>query len=337
MNDMAASRPETKQEPRGWAPGALVPLPRIVFVLGKGGVGRSTVAAALAVLASERGERALVVEWTLAEAIAPWFGAAPAGTTPREVAPGLWVMNFHLDAVLRQYFVDHLGLGRFYRHVVDGPHVRPLVEAAPGIAELMFVGHLWWLTTLAEAEAGLRFDRVIVDAPATGHGASLLEMPALLASLGASGLLALEVERVVTMMADPARVGALVVALPEELVVDETLELVPRVSRALGRPPLLALVNRSVGGWARGEARPPWLDAVSARLSPEAREGLHLLLAELRARARLGAELERALAAATEHGTLAIEEQLATSSGGAPLEVVRAVARTLGGEREAPP
>jgi len=307
-------------------------LPRIVFVLGKGGVGRSTVAAALGLMASEKGERALVVEWTLAEAIAPWFGAAPVEVTPREVAPGLSVMNYRLGAVLRQYFVDHLGLGVFYRRVVDGPQVRQLIEAVPGISELMFVGHLWWLTTLAETEAGLHFDRVIVDAPATGHGASLLDMPALLTSLGASGLLAVEVERVVTMMADPARVGALVVALPDELAIDETLELVPRVTRALGRPPLAALINRGVGNLVAGEARPTWLDALSSRLSPPARLGLAVLDAELRARARLGAELERALVGATKYGTVTLEEQLGAPGGTSPVAVVRALARTLGAE-----
>jgi hypothetical protein len=330
MIDMAETTRESTTGAPGNTPRVLVQLPRIVFVLGKGGVGRSTVAAALGVLASERGERALVVEWSLAEAIAAWFGAAPAGSTPHEVSPGLSVMNFRLDAVLRQYFVDHLRLGLFYRRVVDGPHVRQLVEAAPGIAELMFVGHLWWLTTLAEAEAGLRFDRVIVDAPATGHGASLLDLPALLASLGASGLLALEVERVATMMADPGRVGTLVVTLPEELVAEETLELVPRLSRALGRRPLFALVNRSVGNLLPGDGRPPWLDALGARLSMEAREGLEVLHAELRARARRGAELERALTSATEHGALALEEQLAAEAQCSPLGVVRAVARALG-------
>ncbi len=305
--------------------------PRIVFVLGKGGVGRSSVAAALGVVAAGRGERALVVEWTLAEAIAPWFGAEPAGVTPREVAPGLAVMNYRLDAVLRQYFVDHLGLGLFYRRVVDGPAVRQLIEATPGIAEMMFVGHLWWLTTLAEAEAGLHFDRVIVDAPATGHGASLLDLPALLASLGAKGLLAVEIERVTSMMADPAQVGAVVVALPEELAIDETLELVPRLTRSLGRPPLAALVNRGVGALCSGEARPRWLDALGSRLSPDARQGLEVLHAELRTRARLEIELRQALAGATAHGTFLLEEQLGATGGSSPREVVGALARALDG------
>jgi hypothetical protein len=240
-------------------------------------------------------------------------------------------MSYSLDAVLRAYFVDHLGLGLLYRRVIDGPHVRQLIDAAPGFAELMFVGHLWWLTTLAEREAGLVFDRVIVDAPATGHGASLLDLPATVTSLGASGLLAVEVDRVVTMMGDPAWTGALVVALPEELAVEETLELVPRATRAMGRRPLAALVNRSVAGLVSTEARPAWLDALGARLSPEAREGLGLLHAELRGRARLTAKLRDALAGATDHGVILLPDRLVAAGDTSPGDVVRALSASLEG------
>ena len=110
-------------------------LPRILFVLGKGGVGRSTVSAALAMALRRRGARTLVFEWTLSEAIAPWYGLAAAGIDPIEVEPGLAVANFCLEDSLRAYFVGHLGLGAFYRHVVNGRAMRRLVEAAPGIAE----------------------------------------------------------------------------------------------------------------------------------------------------------------------------------------------------------
>lgn len=308
----------------------LAPLPRIVVVLGKGGVGRSTVSAALGSALCDRGERVVIVEWTIAEAIAPWFDHAPVDVDPREIAPRLSVMNYRLEAVLRTYFVDHLKLGLFYRHIVDGPHLRALIEAAPGFAELMFVGHLWWLTGLAEEEAGYAFDRVIVDAPATGHGASLLDLPATLASLGATGLLGMEIGRVTAMLADPARTGAIVVALPEELAKDETLELVPRVTRALGRRPIAAIVNRCVAPIAGTFARPPWVDALAARLSPVAREGLEVLQSDLRGRAARADELVRALAGATEAGTFLLDEQLALAGEASPRDVVRALAAELG-------
>jgi anion-transporting ArsA/GET3 family ATPase len=304
-------------------------LPKVVFVMGKGGVGRSTVSAALGLALARRGQRALVVEWTIADAIAPWFGGPPAAATPREVIPRLWSMNFRLDDVLRQYFVEHLHLGRFFEKVIEGQHVRRMIEAVPGLSELMFIGHLWWLTSLAGTEAGLVFDRVVVDAPATGHGASLLEMPALLASLDARGLLGVEVERVTAMMADPAHVGALVVTMPEDLAVAETLELVPRLTRALGRAPLGALVNRSAGMSASSDERPAWLGHLEARLSRAAYEALRTLHAELVSRARLEAELERALAHTTLHGTLALSDHLVRAGIGSPREVVSAVSEAL--------
>lgn len=216
-------------------------LPRIVFVFGKGGVGRSTMAAALAMMCAARGERVLVLEWAIADPIGPWFGAPVAGPTPLPVAPGVAIANFTLDDALRAYFVDHLHLGIVYRSVIRARSVARMLEIAPGLAEMFFLGELWWLTTLAEHERGLAFDRIIVDAPATGHGASLLDVPATLETMPLAGLLELETYRVTSLMADPERAGSIVVSLPESLVVDETLELVPR----LPREPLALVINRS--------------------------------------------------------------------------------------------
>src|ERR1039458_2420776 len=107
-------------------------LPRIVFVLGKGGVGRTTVSAALGLALAARGERVLVFEWTVADPIAPWFGLPPVGPQPAEVAPGLAVANYDLDEALRAYFVDHLRLRLFYRRIVHGRHVRSVPAARKG-------------------------------------------------------------------------------------------------------------------------------------------------------------------------------------------------------------
>jgi hypothetical protein len=315
----------------------MAPLPKILFVLGKGGVGRSTVSTALGLLFAARGERVLIMEWTVEESIAPWFGkgsmdAERAGRwawipEPLEIAPRVSVFNYRLREALRGYFVDHLGLETFYKRVVDGKHLRMLIEAAPGLAELLFIGQLWWMTNLAEKEAGLKFDRVIVDAPATGHGASLLDVPATLSTIGATGLLALEVQRVVGMMRDPKATGAVVVSLPEELAVEETVELVPRVTRDLGRPPLAAFVNRSVAGLIGREPREPLLQGLA--LSPEARAGLATVEAELRTRARFEDELRVRLAGSVERGPFSLPEQLAVHGAGTPRETAEALSLVL--------
>lgn len=300
-------------------------LPRITFVLGKGGVGRSSVAAALGATRAARGERVLVLEWTVAEPIAPWFGRPPAGVVPVEIAENLFVANYELRWALEAYFVDHLKLRRFHRHVVDGPPMRRLIEAAPGIAELLFLGQLWWLSTLAAEEADLRFDRIVVDAPATGHGASILKLPSTLASLGATGQLALEAGRVHEMMADPAWTGAVVVTLPEELAVEETLALVPQVTHDLGRPPLAVIVNRSVADLGAQDPGPD-LEALAARLSTGARDALATILVDLRARARREQELRAKLG-----GPILALDDLLVGGPITPREVVRALAAHLEG------
>jgi hypothetical protein len=300
--------------------------PRILFVLGKGGVGRSTVSAALGLAASRRGERVLVFEWTIMDPISPWFGLAPASSTPVEVAPGLAVTSYSLDEALRAYFVDHLGFERFYRRVVRSGAVHALVEAAPGIGELLFLGTLWWMTTLAPEEAGLDFDRIIVDAPATGHGGSILTMPETLRNMRPGGLLCREVERVTAMIADPTWTGAVVVATPEDLAIEETLELLPRVTHALGRPPLVAFVNRAVAHLLDADAAA----LLAERLSPAAREAASALVDELDGRARGETRLSSVLAGRTQHGFLAFEDMLLARGTTNPREIVEALACATG-------
>lgn len=302
-------------------------IPRVLFVLGKGGTGRSSVAAALGSCFAARGENTLIVEWTFSEPIAPWFGQPPAGHQARELIPRLSAMNFSLDATLREYFVGHLRLRLLHDMVIANRHVQRLIHAAPGIAELLFCGRIFWLTALAREEIGADYQRIVVDAPATGHGAPLFAIPQTLASFDAAGLLALERERVTRMFADPEMTGAVVVTLAEELAVDETLELVPRVRRDLGRPPLALLVNRSVDRFFSGAKEPGWLEELAAASG----EGVALrtLYAEILQRKEREAGLRRAGASLAVLGALPLEDRLLAENVASPLDVVRLMAREL--------
>jgi len=306
-------------------------LPRVVFVLGKGGVGRSTVAAALGLELARHGERTCVFGWTMSDPIAPWFGHPPSGLMPQEVLPRLHVGNYRLEDTLELYFVHHLHLPRLYRYLIRGEHVRRLIEAAPGLAEVFFVGHLWWLTTLAGEEAGLHFDRVVVDAPATGHGASLFDVPSMLSSLRATGLLGLEAERVTRMMGDPAWTGALVVTLPDELSVDETRELVPRLRARTGRAPLAVLVNRTVESPPAPFA-PGHLGELGSRLSAPTLAALETVADELRTRAAFEATLRAELGSLADLGVRPLREQLAVPGSHEPRDVVEGIASELGAQ-----
>jgi hypothetical protein len=236
-------------------------LPPIVFVLGKGGVGRSTVAAALGAGCAARGERVLVLQWAVTDALSPWFGLSPTGFHQQQLAPNLATRNFSLDAAFEQYFVEHLHARAFYRTVIENRHVQRAIAAAPGLAELMFLGN-----AMAETSIEHSCDRVIVDAPAMGHGESLLAMPRVTRSLALGGLLAVECERVGAMLGDPARSAAIVVTTGEELAVEETLEFWPRIARDLGRPPIAVVLDASVarlGDLPTDPAACPWFAALA--------------------------------------------------------------------------
>jgi len=134
-------------------------------------------------------------------------------------------------------------------------------------------------------------------------------------------LLSVETRRVLDMLADPIRTGAVVVSLPEPLVVDETLELIPRVSSRLGRAPLALVVNRSADSIVGGDDRPPWLELLAARLGEPSRRAIRALHAELRERRVIEAELQRRVACSTV--------SFVELPGRPPIEVARAAARVL--------
>jgi anion-transporting ArsA/GET3 family ATPase len=298
-------------------------VPRAIFVLGKGGAGRSSMAAALGACFAGRGENTLIVQWSLADVISPWFGQPPAGHEAQPLLADLSVMNFSLDETLREYFVGHLKLRLMHDLIIANPHLRQLLHAGPGIAELFFCGRISWLLHLAREETGVDYRRIVIDAPATGHSVALFALPRMLAAFDAQGLLALERGRVARMLADPADTGAVVVTLAEELAVEETQELVPAVRRELGRPPWMLVVNRSVDRFFAGEQRPAWLEALS-RSSGEG-AALRALYGGLLDRKRRERQLrDRALAE-----TIALDDLLLAQGETTPRAVVESLARAF--------
>jgi anion-transporting ArsA/GET3 family ATPase len=234
-------------------------------------------------------------------------------------------MNFSAEAALQQYFVTHLGLRTLFRAVVANRHVQRATRAAPGLDELMFLGMIMWLTTLARAEVGWSYDHVIVDAPAMGHGASLLGMPRVTRALGLGGLLAVECTRVAEMLRDPARTAVTVVTTPDELAVEETCEFWPRIARELGRVPLAVIVNRSVqalGPLPADPRRCAWLDAVAAPSDAEARAGIDRVYAHLARRAARERVLADTVGREAPFGAIAIDDALLVDDTPTPGRVV---------------
>lgn len=273
---------------------------RLVFFLGKGGVGRTTLATAFAQSCALKGQKTLIVQWALHDAVSLLFAKHAAGHDSQAIADNLWTMNFLPDEAIREYFVDHLKLKLLFNLVIENKHVQRLIHAAPGVQELFFLGRLFWLVCLSEEIRGTRFDRIIVDAQATGHGVSLFTVAPTIAQFGMTGPLATECERVAQMLANPHLVSAAVVTLPEELPVEETLEFLPKLTGDLGRSPAALFVNRSLTPFLnRGQQNfneHKWTELPQTSLSsPAAHRALNLLHRDLYKRIHFEEQLRSTL------------------------------------------
>jgi hypothetical protein len=212
---------------------------RVLFVTGKGGVGKSTVAAALARARVRRGKKPLLVRLSAA-----WPAPPPEGVTTIDVQ-GV--------AALSEYLETEALPPNLARRVTRSAFYRQFVGAAPGLSDLMAVGKILHEARRFTGNAPT-WDGVIVDTPASGHIVEVLRMPRSAAGVF-GGLVRREAQRLVLELCDPATTAVLPVALAEELAVNETLELVPSLAR-LGLPLGPTIVNRLHGAPLAPDAVP---------------------------------------------------------------------------------
>ena len=211
---------------------------RVLFVTGKGGVGKTTVSCALALSAARRGKRVLLVETGPKENLSFLFGTGPIGYEPVEVYPGVRALHLDPYEALTEFLTHEIRIRMIARSFVRNRVFRYLAEVAPGWRELITLGKIWVEEGRLDPKTrSPRHDLVIVDAPATGHGIGLLRVPRVLLDTLSFGPIKHYTARVEDLLEDPRRTAVVVVTLAEEMPVNETAELVA-TARETVRVPL---------------------------------------------------------------------------------------------------
>jgi anion-transporting ArsA/GET3 family ATPase len=220
---------------------------RLLVVVGKGGVGKTTVACALGLEAARRGRSVLLCEVDGVARAPQLLGAEPSAPLGRAVATpaGISVMAVEGRAALAEYLGMIIPVKRLLQSVFKSQLYQYFVAAAPGLKELMTIGKIWYEAERVDERSGARlWDHVILDAPATGHGLQYLRMPAAARDTFEVGLVHREAQRLVDLLTDPARTAVNLVTTAEEMPVNETVTMYRSLCEDLQMPAGLLFVNR---------------------------------------------------------------------------------------------
>jgi anion-transporting ArsA/GET3 family ATPase len=207
---------------------------RLVVVTGKGGTGKTTVAAALGLVAARHGKRVVICEVARQERLAAMFGAEELGHTERELAPGVFGISIDPERAKEEWLRHQLHSGALAGMLGHSRLFQYLTAAAPGLTELVTMGMVWDLAQLERRLGGTTYDLAIVDAPATGHGVALLRAPKTYADIAKVGPIRRQGMRIHDFVRDPELTGLVAVALPEEMPVNETIDLGQRLREQMG-------------------------------------------------------------------------------------------------------
>ena len=210
---------------------------RLVLVTGKGGTGKTSLASALGRMTARKGRRTIVVEVdSFRPALTAMFGVKPT-YTPTDVGGGLYIANLAWRDALVEWLIDTVPAERIVKLILGNRIVQPFLEATPGLKELVILSRIIKLMD--------EYDQVVVDMPASGHAVSLMGVPNVALDLMRTGPIHDRAQQILVTL-ESRRTNLVIVALPEEMVVNETVELWQRMrGQVKGLQQPLVVLNRA--------------------------------------------------------------------------------------------
>jgi anion-transporting ArsA/GET3 family ATPase len=198
---------------------------KVLIVIGKGGVGRTTVACTLALAAGQQGKRAAVIELYGNDQIAHRFALGKRSYTPRRIGPNVDTFSLTAYECLDDFGRRKLKVNALVRVLFHNRVFRAFVDAVPGLHDLFQLGKIHHLATEPSRDEP-KYDLVVIDAPATGHGLTLLSAAQSMREMVGGGLVSDESGNIAELLRDERQTGLVVVSLPDTLPVNESLELI---------------------------------------------------------------------------------------------------------------
>lgn len=205
----------------------------LILVTGKGGVGKSTCAAGIALGLAQQGKRTLLVDLAARPSIRDMFSVP---TTAREpvaavaATPNFYALHIKMEDAIRDYFAESLPVGRLVDIATNNSVLDRLWKAAPSFNELVVWSAILHYVRGTHPRAKMKFDHVVVDMPASGHAVTMLGVPQGITKIARLGNIAERARELVTLFSDPKRTAMVVVTLRDELPVNETIQLRARLA-----------------------------------------------------------------------------------------------------------